>query len=130
MVAPEIEPEKSSRFCVLVVDDEVLIRMDTAEALRNIGLQVVEEGSADEALAYLLAGGVVDLVFSDVRMPGSMNGLELAEALRRDFPDIKVVLTSGHLSAQGATVADTFFAKPYDLEVVVAGLLELLEGGR
>jgi CheY-like chemotaxis protein len=66
---------------ILVVEDEALIRFDMAEALRGLGVSVVEAASADEAWQYLTDGGSVDLVFTDHRMPGSMTGGQLQPGL-------------------------------------------------
>jgi two-component system, response regulator PdtaR len=81
---------------ILVVEDEVLICAVIAEELRAAGFSVIEAGRADEALAYIKAGEQVDLVFSDIQTPGSLNGLQLAKTLRDKYPDIPVILTSGN----------------------------------
>src|SRR5580692_10518860 len=78
---------------ILVVEDEALIRFAIAEALRELGVSVVEAASADEAWQYLTAGGSVDLVFTDHRMPGSMSGARLAARIRTQYR-IAVVVTS------------------------------------
>jgi two-component system, response regulator PdtaR len=70
---------------ILVVEDEVLIRAVIAEELRFAGFSVIEAGRADEALTYIKAGEQVDLVFSDIQTPGSLNGLQLAKTLRDKF---------------------------------------------
>jgi CheY-like chemotaxis protein len=71
---------------VLVVEDEVLIRMATAEYLRGCGYRVVEVGSGDEAVAVLETDIRVDVVFTDVTMPGALNGFGLAQWVRRERP--------------------------------------------
>ena len=78
---------------ILVVEDEPLIRFAMAEALRELGVSVVEAASADEAWQYLTAGGSVDLVFTDHRMPGSMTGGQLATRIRREYPFLVVVVS-------------------------------------
>ena len=73
---------------ILIVEDEVLIRALIAEELRLAGFSVIECDRADEALTYLGVGEEVDLVFSDINTPGSLDGLQLAETLRGKYPDI------------------------------------------
>ncbi len=102
--------------CVLLVEDEVLIRALLAEALRGAGLRVVEAANADEAWDYLQAGGEAGLMFSDIQMPGSMNGVELAHKVRAAFPEIKLVLTSGNPGPKNIAEIATFLTKPYRLE--------------
>src|ERR1700722_2890400 len=87
------------RKIILVVEDEVLIRFVISEYLRDVGFQVVEAGSADEALEYLGTLNEVALVFSDVRMPGSLDGIELSQRVRLLYPYLPMILASGHLLA-------------------------------
>ncbi|PXV53666.1 Response regulator receiver domain-containing protein [Dyella jiangningensis] len=81
---------------------------------------VIEANSADQALDYLVAGGKVDLMFSDIQMPGSLNGLQLAERVRADFPTVPVILTSGNDHLNSETMPGRFIAKPYDITQTVA----------
>src|ERR1700683_3265469 len=87
----EMEPQAAA-VRILVVEDEAFIRFAMAEALREKGVCVVEAASADEAWQYLTAGGSVDLVFTDHRMPGSMTGAQLAARIRRHYPDLIVII--------------------------------------
>ncbi len=112
---------------VLVVEDEALLRMVISEALRDAGVKVIEAANADEALAVLAAGVVVDVVLTDVRMPGALDGIALAQLLRRERPDIHVVVTSGDLDPDLARQMPTFIAKPYDLEAAVVLILSQLD---
>jgi CheY-like chemotaxis protein len=117
---PRLRPRTAR---ILVVEDEVLIRAVIAEELRLAGFSVVEAGRADEALTYIKAGEQVDLVFSDIQTPGSLDGLQLAEILRGKYPDIPVILTSGN--AQPKRVA-AFVPKPYDLTQTIAFMSAIL----
>lgn len=94
----------------------MLLRALLADQLREAGLTVVEAGHSDEALAYLNSGGQVDLVFSDIEMPGSMNGLELAREVRARHSTLPIILTSGK-SWRGAQNVGlgAFIPKPYDV---------------
>jgi DNA-binding response OmpR family regulator len=103
---------------VLVVEDEVLIRMDTADYLRGCGYRVVEAGSGDEAVAVLNTDISVDVVFTDVSMPGTLNGFGLAQWVRRERPGVRVILTSGITrtaqEAQDLWAHGLLVEKPYD----------------
>jgi CheY-like chemotaxis protein len=110
---------------VLLVEDETVIRALLAEELRASGCIVVEAATADEAWAYLLAGGHTDLVFSDITMPGSMNGAELVRRIRNDYPEIKTLLTSANPGPATANLG-RFIMKPYRLCQAVALAMESL----
>src|SRR5262245_15295032 len=111
---------------VLVVEDEPLIRMMIAGRLREAGCGVIEATGADEAIAVLRSGADVQVVLSDIRMPGSLDGIGLAKFVKSERPELKVVLASGHLPALNATEHDGFFAKPYDAERVIAHIRTLV----
>jgi two-component system, response regulator PdtaR len=113
---------------VLVIDDDVLIRALIAGLLRSAGLCVVEAGNADEAWSYVQSGAPVDLLFSDVEMPGSMNGGELAHRVRERDPGIEVILTSGSKGARFVK-GFTFLPKPYRLGQALAIVLDALGTG-
>jgi CheY-like chemotaxis protein len=111
---------------ILVVEDEVLIRAFIAEELRLAGFSVIEAGRGEEALTYINAGEQVDLVFSDIRIPGSLNGLQLAEILRDRYPDIPVILTSGNAPTRHVEIVQAFVPKPYDVTQTIALMLAIL----
>jgi CheY-like chemotaxis protein len=114
---------------ILVVEDELLLRMMIAEALRDAGLEVVEAGSADEALA-ILESVTVDLVFADVRMPGTMDGIGLMKVLRKSRPDLKLAVASGYSPDwPSPNLVDAFIGKPYDVERAVRRIKSLLGCG-
>jgi CheY-like chemotaxis protein len=105
---------------ILVVEDEPLIRFTVAEALRELGIAVIEAATADEAWQYLTSGGGVDLVLTDHRMPGSMLGAELATRIQREFPGVSVVVTSAYL--ERGEWPGPFLAKPYNIFKAAAEL--------
>jgi CheY-like chemotaxis protein len=114
---------------ILVVEDEVLIRLFLADALRNAGFEVVEAATADEALQLLKSSQHIDLVATDIRMPGSMDGLGLASRLRSEWPKLKIVVLSGHLvQLPSAGIADALIGKPYLVEAVITQIRQLLQG--
>lgn len=98
---------------ILVVEDEVLIRMLMADVLRDEGYRVIEAATGDEAMAILNSGQTVDLVVTDVRMPGEIDGVELAARSKAIAPLRPVVIVSGHLPPAAAVSADAFLPKPY-----------------
>jgi CheY-like chemotaxis protein len=106
--------ENARQPVVLVVEYEILIRSAVAEYLRTSGNSVVEAANASEAIAVLAAEVPVDVVFSDIQMPGTMDGLGLARWVYRHHPGIHVMLTSGNAdAARAAKAAEIFFPKPY-----------------
>ena len=118
------------RAMVLVVEDEVLVRMVIADYLRDCGYAVIEAGSAKEAVALFEADVEVDVVFSDVQMPGEMDGFGLAHWVHRHRPDTEVILTSGAVKAADAA-ADLcddgpLLQKPYDSDDVARRIRQLM----
>jgi CheY-like chemotaxis protein len=106
---------------ILVVEDEVLIRLDLAQQLRAAGYLILEASNGEEALTILQTVNTVALVITDVRMPGRTDGLGLASWLRRNLPHIKIILVSGHVPASDMfAVAHAVFEKP----VIPASLLQ------
>ena len=113
---------------ILVVEDEILIRMNSADMLQDAGFSVIEAASADDAIAQLEKAGHVELVFSDIDMPGSMNGLALAEIVHERWPDIRLLLTSGKhwIGAKDMPDDGKFLPKPYTSDAIVAQIRGLL----
>ncbi len=105
---------------VLVVEDECMVRLDAAETLRDAGYEVVEAADADEALLALNLDRdrEIELVFTDINMPGPMNGLELVWRIREQRPTVRLVLTSGAIRPLLSDLPDrgAFIAKPYSPE--------------
>jgi CheY-like chemotaxis protein len=100
--------------CILLVEDDPLVRFPIAEALRDLGISIVEAATADEAWEHLrIAASRVDLVFTDYNMPGSMIGEELASRINQQYPGIATVITSG--GSGGPLDTSRFSEKPYDL---------------
>jgi CheY-like chemotaxis protein len=124
--AVNVRVQASDIHTVLVVEDEVLVRLMIAEELRSAGFQVIEAADADEALAVLAHITDVSVIFSDIRMPGSMDGLELAKRVRADFPKIRIVLASGHVIAVTSVEHDGFFLKPYEADAIIDRINTLL----
>ena len=110
---------------VLVVEDEPLLREVTAEYLEDHGFAVLRAGNADAAIELLQAEPHIGAVFSDIQMPGSMNGLGLAHWISDTVPEVKIILTSGQVSVD-AGEEWTLLAKPYDMADVERRLRQLV----
>jgi CheY-like chemotaxis protein len=114
---------------VLIVEDEFLLRMDAVDMIAAAGFEVVEAANADEAIEILESRRDITVVFTDIQMPGSMDGLKLARAVRGRWPPIKIVATSGQLDVRETDLPDggRFLAKPYS-SIQVTGVLRELTG--
>jgi two-component system, response regulator PdtaR len=113
---------------VLVVEDEFLARLNAVSLLGEAGFATLEAGSADEAIALLEARKDIRVVFTDINMPGSMDGLRLAHAVRHRWPPVELVLTSGHmpLGKDDMPERGLFLPKPYDAGTLVRTVRSLV----
>jgi len=113
---------------VLVVEDEVFVRMDIVQFLEDEGFKVLEASNADDAILLLDAHSEVRLMFTDIDMPGSMDGLKLAAAVRDRWPPVQIIVTSGHwqMSDSALPVSGRFFRKPYDPSRVIHAIREMI----
>jgi two-component system, response regulator PdtaR len=122
-------PNTSSPAAVLVVDDESLVRMFAVDVLEEEGYQVFEAASAADALATLNAYPEIRLVFTDINMPGAMDGIDLAREIANTKPGVQVVLTSGKQVPKEQLLKTVFVTKPYTAAQLV-GLLQKMVDGR
>lgn len=108
--------------CVLVVEDDGLIRLSLVEELEDAGLSVFEASSADEALKIIEEHPQIEVIFTDIDMPGSMDGLKMATLVRQSRPDMQILLTSGYLkvSKNDLPWKIPFISKPYEVDRVVS----------
>jgi CheY-like chemotaxis protein len=117
----------------IVAEDDIICRINVAEVLSEAGYEVLEAGSADEALA-ILSGTHEDviLLLTDVEMPGSMNGLELAKAVHSDWPHIEIVVCSGRVKPKEGELPKpvTFLGKPVDTMTLLEKARETVKRGR
>jgi CheY-like chemotaxis protein len=115
----------ASPIIVLVVEDEILVLMSAIADLEAAGFMVIEASSADEALALLEGSETIRAVFTDVQMPGTMDGLALARQVHARWPAVKVLVTSGNsiYGADDMVNGHQFMRKPYRARDVVAALL-------
>jgi CheY-like chemotaxis protein len=106
---------------ILVAEDDYLIAAGITEYLEECGFQVFAVGSADQAIVEIETGRPVDLIFSDIQMPGRRDGLDLARWVTANRPDLKMILTSGHVAAfeeAEALCNGGFIPKPYEHRAV------------
>ncbi|WP_152046782.1 response regulator [Aureimonas psammosilenae] len=106
---------RPSPFAVLVVDDEPLLRMDAMDLAEEAGLRAYEASNADEAIALLEKHDDIRILFTDIQMKGSMDGLKLAHAVRNRWPPVRIMVTSGVIEVTEDLMPENglFFAKPY-----------------
>src|SRR6266436_8242263 len=121
---------KSRGPVVLIVEDEFLLRMDAVDMIAAAGFEAVEAANADEAIKILEARRDITVVFTDIQMPGSMDGLKLARAVRGRWPPIKIVATSGRVAIAETDLPEggRFLPKPYNPMQVTGVLRELISG--
>ena len=111
----------SANRAILVVEDELLLRLMAVDIVEEAGFEALAAATADEALAILEArADDVRLVFTDIQMPGSMDGLRLAHAVRDRWPPVALIVTSGRCSIGANDLPDRgrFIAKPYDVHAL------------
>jgi DNA-binding NtrC family response regulator len=116
------------RAIVLVVEDEFLVRLYASEAIRDAGYEAIEAGNAETAIDILERRDDVGAVFTDINMPGTMNGVELAKLVSQRWPMVRVVLTSGRRILRDADLPkdSCFIPKPYTPLQIEQVLSELL----
>lgn len=116
-----------ARPVVLVVEDEPLLRMHALDVIEDAGFDVVEARSADQAIEILEARLDIRIVFTDIDMPGSMDGLRLAAAVRSRWPPIHIIVTSGNSVPPKKDLPEPgiFFAKPYNDRKLVDAIRQL-----
>jgi CheY-like chemotaxis protein len=111
---------------ILIVEDEPLVRLCAVTTMEDAGLEVLEAATADEAIEILERRSDISVVFTDVHMPGSMDGLKLAHAVRNRWPPIRIIVTSGRgpIEASELPEGGRFVAKPYDPQQIKGALQE------
>ena len=116
---------------VLVVEDEMLLRMRAVDIVEDAGFTPIEAVNADEALAILESRSDIVLLFTDIQMPGSMDGLKLAQAVHQRWPSIKIILVSGKLTLTEAEkpIDSRFFGKPLEVKQMIAELQDMIGQG-
>lgn len=125
---PDASGDLSQPPTVLLVEDEFLPRMEMADTLRSAGWRVIEAGTAQSGIDILRSGMAFDVLLTDVQMPGSISGLDLASMVRRERPGVRIVVMSGTYlpltGDPGRGPFDAFIAKP--CSILLDELNELL----
>jgi len=113
---------------VLVVEDEMLLRMRAVDMVEDAGFTPVEAVDADEAVAILASRSDIALLFTDIQMPGTMDGLMLAHAVHARWPKIKIILVSGQLKPAGTDIPtdSRFFGKPLVAREMIAEMQSMI----
>jgi DNA-binding NtrC family response regulator len=114
--------------CVLVVEDDAILRLHAIDIVEEAGFTAIEASNADDAIAILESRSDIALLLTDVDMPGSMDGLKLAHAVRDRWPPIKIVVVSGHvkLDRDALPPESRFFGKPFEAAKMVAELQHMV----
>jgi DNA-binding response OmpR family regulator len=120
--------DKTTAGSILVVEDEVLLRLALADELRETGFTTIEAANGDEALA-VLAVADISVIVTDYDMPGKTDGLGLAREVRRRRPEIKIILVSGKVVPDFERHVDSFFAKPYHCGDLIERIRYLIRNG-
>ena len=116
---------------VLVVEDEMVLRMRAVDIVEDAGFTAIEATNADQAISVLEARSDISLLLSDIQMPGSIDGLKLAHAVHERWPDVKIILVSGHInpSNQERPENSRFFGKPINSKQMIAELQDMIGKG-
>lgn len=116
---------------VLIVEDEMMLRMRAVDIVEDAGFRSVEAVNADQALSILESRSDISLLFTDIQMPGSMDGLKLAHAVHDRWPAIKIILVSGQVNPSDAEkpAESRFFGKPLSVEKMIVELQGMVGAG-
>ncbi|MFK4488977.1 ATP-binding protein [Bradyrhizobium sp. USDA 336] len=128
-----VRPKKSNQGQILLVEDDNEVAALVSEMLGQLGYEVTLASSAAAALGALADGRPIDLIFSDIMMPGGMNGVELAREIRKRRSDIPILLTSGYAEAsvhEAESAGIAILAKPYHIDELAAALAAAKSGLR
>ncbi|MEA1843478.1 MULTISPECIES: response regulator [Agrobacterium] len=119
---------KNGKAVVLIVEDNTIIRMGAADLVLAAGYEALEACNADEAIRILESRNDIDLVFTDVQMPGTMDGIKLSHYIRDRWPPVKLIVASGAaiLEESSLPVGSRFFSKPYDDHSITDAMARLL----
>lgn len=120
---------KNGRAVVLVVDDIALIRMGAVDLVQSAGYEALEAQDADEAIRILESRDDIDLVFTDVQMPGTMDGIKLAHFIRNRWPPVQLIVASGRdiLEESSLPTGSQYFSKPYNDHAITDAMARLLK---
>lgn len=111
---------------ILIVEDDPLLNLLTVDIVEGAGFVALQADNADEAVAILEARSDIALLLTDINMPGSMDGLKLAHAVRNRWPPIKIIVVSSRVPDSDLPTDSRFFAKPYHSEQLISEIRSLI----
>ena len=114
------------RPTILIVEDDQLLRLLTVDIVEEAGFMALQADNADEAVAILEARSDIALLLTDINMPGSMDGLKLAHAVRNRWPPIKIIVVSSRVPDCALPTHSRFFVKPYHGEELISEIISLM----
>jgi CheY-like chemotaxis protein len=119
---------KNGKAVVLVVEDSAIIRMAALELVVSAGYEALEASDADEAIRILESRDDIDLVFTDVQMPGTMDGIKLSHHIRNRWPPVRLIVASGNAILEESSLpgGSAFFSKPYNDHAITDAMARLL----
>ena len=122
-----VNPPPHQDIVVLVVEDELFVRLMAVDAIEDAGYRAIEAEDADQALALLNDRSDIGVLFSDIKMPGTLDGLGLAATVRERWPALPIILTSGHLYRHDFDMPPSvpFLQKPYRANALIAELARI-----
>jgi CheY-like chemotaxis protein len=120
----------NGKAVVLVVEDSTLIRMGAVDLVLSAGYEALEARDADEAIRILESRSDIDLVFTDVQMPGTMDGIKLSHYIRNRWPPVKLIVVSGMAILEESSLPEgsRFFPKPYNDHAIADAMARMLSG--
>jgi CheY-like chemotaxis protein len=118
----------NGKAVVLVVEDSTIIRMGAVDLVRSVGYEALEACDAEGAIRILASRDDIDLVFTDVQMPGTMDGIKLSHYIRDRWPPVKLIVASGATILEESSLpgGSRFFSKPYDDHTITDAMARLL----
>lgn len=121
----------NGKAVVLVVEDSAIIRMGAVDLVQSAGYEALEASNADEAIRILESRADIDLVFTDVQMPGTMDGIKLSHYIRDRWPPVKLIVASGKAILEESSLPEgsRFFSKPYNDHAIADAMADMLPTG-
>ena len=118
----------NGKAVILVVEDSALIRMGAVDLVRSAGYEALEASNADEAIRILESRADIDLVFTDVEMPGTMDGIKLSHYIRSRWPPVKLIVASGRAILKESSLPEgsRFFSKPYSDHAIADAMARMI----
>jgi len=119
----------NGKAVVLIVEDSIIIRMGAVDLVKSAGYEALEASDADGAISILEQRDDIDLVFTDVQMPGTMDGIKLSHFIHNRWPPVKLIVASANTILEESSLPDgsKFLPKPYDEHTIIEAMASMLE---